>query len=121
MRRRRIIPALTCALALALPAGALAQGAGDNQYSDPFSGGNTPSQGSTGKSGGGSSHVNPQSTQSAQASPSSTPSAGSSQSGQSQGQTLPRTGFPAQLPLVYGLVMLLGGVALRRGARSRIR
>ncbi|HEX6737901.1 MAG TPA: hypothetical protein VF310_06515, partial [Vicinamibacteria bacterium] len=74
-----------------------------------------------GGGGGGNSRVSPQ----AQSSPASAPTATASQP-QSQssegapGQTLPRTGFPAFLPLAYGLVLLLTGAALRRGARSRI-
>jgi hypothetical protein len=34
--RHRRVPALTCALVLALPGTALAGGAGDDQYEDPF-------------------------------------------------------------------------------------
>jgi hypothetical protein len=121
MRRRRSIPALACALALALPSAALAQSAGDNQYQDPFSGQSpSSSQPKAPSGGGGSSQVSPQ----VQSSPSTAAAATPSQSGQSaqaaQGQTLPRTGFPVFLPLAYGLVLLLSGAALRRGARSRL-
>jgi hypothetical protein len=121
MRRRRSIPALACALALALPSAALAQSAGDQQYQDPFSG-QSPSSSQPKQApsaGGGDSQVSPQ----AQSSPSAAPSATTSQSQSAQaaqGEALPRTGFPAFLPLAYGLVLLLSGAALRRGARSRL-
>ena len=118
---------MVCALVLAMPAGALAQSAGDEQYQDPFAGqkpsSSQPKQAPSG--GGGNSQVSPQ----AQSSPSSAPASTSAavttpsqgQSAQAaQGETLPRTGFPAFLPLAYGLVLLLSGVALRRGARSRL-
>jgi hypothetical protein len=105
---------LACAVLLALPASALAQSAGDNQYTDPFSG---QSQGGGGNSGGGNAQASPQTAQAAPAAPSAT----ASQAQQpDQGAALPRTGFPTLLPLAYGLVLLLGGVALRRGARPRI-
>ena len=118
MRRRRSIPALACALALALPSAALAQSAGDDQYQDPFSGqspsSSQPKQAPSG--GGGNSQVSPQ----AQSSPSTATTAATPTQGAAQGETLPRTGFPAFLPLAYGLVLLLSGAALRRGARSRL-
>jgi hypothetical protein len=123
MRRLRSIPALACALTLALPTAALAQSAGDNQYQDPFSGqtpsSSQPKQAPSG--GGGNSQVSPQ----VQSSPASSSSASTpAAAGQSQqtaaGAALPRTGFPAFLPLAYGLVLLLCGAALRRGARSRL-
>jgi hypothetical protein len=110
---------LACAVLLALPAGALAQSAGDNQYTDPFSGqtqggGNS---GGGGNSSGGNAQASPQTAQAAPATPSGT----ATQAQQpTQGATLPHTGFPTLLPLAYGLVLLLGGVALRRGARPRI-
>jgi len=138
MRRRRCIPALVCALALTLPAGAVAQSAGDDQYQDPFSGQTQGSKGGGNSGGGGgggggnagsgnASQASPQTAQAAPSSSSGAPagqaqaSAGQAQS--SQGETLPRTGFPALLPLAYGWVLLLTGAALRRvsGARPRSR
>jgi hypothetical protein len=117
---------LVCALLLALPAHAFAQSAGDNQYTDPFQGqsqGGGNSGGGGGSSGGGSGNAGT-SNQTAQAAPttSAKPSgtASKSQSTGSQAAQLPRTGFSLALPLVYGFVLLLGGIALRRGARPRI-
>jgi hypothetical protein len=118
MRPRRTLPALVCALALGLPAGAVAQSAGDDQYTDPFSGQQPPSapQGSQGDSRGDSESA-PQTAQ-------ATPSPSETDPGQAQpaqDEALPRTGFEAVLPLAYGVVLLLSGIALRLGARSRPR
>jgi hypothetical protein len=112
---------------LALPAAALAQSAGDNQYQDPFAGqtgGGGNSGGGGGNSGGGNSggggNAGASAGATAQATPSSQPATTSQSTQQQSGATLPRTGFNAFLPLIYGLVLLLSGVALRRGARPRI-
>jgi hypothetical protein len=126
MRRRRSISALVCALALAMPAGALAQSAGDNQYQDPFSGKTPTGGGNSGGGGGGGNTSGGGGGNSSQASPQvaqSAPSAATAQAQPAQGQTLPRTGFPAFLPFAYGFVLLLAGAALRRasGARPRTR
>lgn len=136
MRRRRCIPALVCALALTLPAGAVAQSAGDDQYQDPFSGQTQGSQGGGNSGGGGggggnagsgnASQASPQTAQATPSSPGATAGQAQASAGQaqsSQGETLPRTGFPVLLPLAYGWVLLLTGAALRRvsGARPRIR
>jgi hypothetical protein len=121
MRCRGTLLALVCAVLLALPASALAQSAGDNQYQDPFSGqAPSSSQPKQAPSGGGGGNAGATAGTTAQAAPAD-PSATASQSQQSPGATLPRTGFNATLPLAYGLVLLLSGVALRRGARPRIR
>jgi hypothetical protein len=120
MRCRGTLLALVCAVLLALPASALAQSAGDNQYQDPFAGqAPSNSQPKQTPSTGSRAQVSPQSQSSAPSTASPSATAGQSQS--TQGDALPRTGFPAGLPLVYGLVLLLSGVALRRGARPRIR
>jgi LPXTG-motif cell wall-anchored protein len=99
------------ALVLALPAAALAQSAGDNQYQDPFEdqggGGQTQQQGST--------------TQQQAQAPSTTQSQGTAPSTtttQAQANTLPRTGSETgPLLLAYGAALLIGGTALRRAAR----
>jgi hypothetical protein len=124
MRCRGTLLLLVCALVLALPASALAQSAGDNQYTDPFQG---QSQGGGKSGGGGNSGANTgnsgtsnQTAQAPTASAAPSASAGQSQSSSSQAAQLPRTGFSLVLPLAYGFVLLLGGIALRRGARPRI-
>jgi hypothetical protein len=122
MRCRGTLFALVCVLLLGLPGNALAQSAGDNQYQDPFAGqspsSSQPKQAPSGGGGGGG-NAGASAGTTAQAAPAD-PSATASQSQQQAGATLPRTGFNATLPLVYGLVLLLSGVALRRGARPRI-
>jgi LPXTG-motif cell wall-anchored protein len=114
----------TAALALA-PTTALAQnGAGDDQYQDPFAGDpsqtqTTPSGGSTssGSSSGSSTQSTPQTapstTQAPPASPTQTPSAASN-------GELPRTGSDAWLPALAGLALLAVGLALmrRRGGHA---
>src|SRR4051812_1356855 len=95
----RRIAALVAALSLSLPAGALAQGAGDNQYQDPFAGEDSGSGSGSGPGGGGGAEGS-----SGNGSLSSSPPAGeqlASQSSTSSGE-LPRTGADP------GLVALLG-------------
>jgi hypothetical protein len=121
MRRLRSIPALACALTLALPTAALAQSAGDQQYQDPFSGQTPSSSQPKSSTGGGNSQVSPQAQSSpATSSSTATPAAAGQSQQAASGAALPRTGFPAFLPLAYGLVLLLCGAALKRGARSRL-
>jgi hypothetical protein len=91
-----MIAAMVAALALALPASAAAQGAGDEQYRDPF-GGQQPQQ------------QQPQQ----QAQPQAPAPTGSAPA---IGQ-LPRTGFEGVvLLLASGWALLVGGAALRRVA-----
>ena len=111
-----ILVAVVCVLAL--PAVALAQSAGDNQYTDPLAGPHSGSGSSKGTSGSsGSSTPAPSqgtSSGSAGSSPSSAaPSAGTTASG----QALPRTGGHPELIAVAGLVLLAGGLGLRRAGR----
>jgi hypothetical protein len=109
MARSRLVAALAVCAALALPAGALADSAGDNQYSDPF--GNTPPQQTTTPSQTAPAPAPaPSSTVQSQAagSPSSqTPNADPS------GQ-LPRTGLDLRLVGGIGLLLLGSGVLLLR-------
>lgn len=121
--------ALTLLLAVALPASALAQSAGDNQYQDPLAGprGNSSSGGSSGGGGGGSSGSSTPapSTGSSSGSPgSSSGTAGSTSSSGTAGATasgsaLPRTGGHPELIALAGLVLLGGGIAVRRAAATR--
>ena len=115
-RRHALATLVAAALALAAPAAALAQNAGDEQYADPFGkvqhkkSGSGTQQGSQGtqqgtSSGQGSSQP---STQGAPATSSQTATAAPAQ------QTLPRTGAPVGLFAATGAAMLCGGAALRR-------
>jgi hypothetical protein len=98
-------------LALLLPAQALGQGAGDEQYRDPFAGqqpnGSQPQQqgGSTGQTAG----------DPAAAAQETTDGTGVAAAQAQPGGELPRTGFDGVLLLLgYGWALLVGGAALRR-------
>jgi hypothetical protein len=99
---------MLAALVLALPASAAAQGAGDEQYRDPF-GGQQPKQQQPQApadqgTGAGSAP--------APAAPTATPS--TAVQVQPSGE-LPRTGFQGvALLIAYGWALLVGGAALRR-------
>lgn len=130
-RARRVAIVLASAL-LALPAGALAQGAsgaGDEQYGDPFGGGSGSGQSSGGSRGGGSGGSSGGLTQtpdlggsSASGSGASTPDAGSAGSPAdphpapevgTAGATLPNTGTDPRQLVLAGLALLLSGLGLR--------
>lgn len=125
MRFRRAA-ALTAALALSLPAGALAQSGGDDQYRDPF-GEEAPQQDPGGGDTGDTAQPAPDTSgQSAPApapvpapapAPAPAPTTGTEPTATVAGE-LPRTGLAAVLTAVAGLVMLAGGFALRRAART---
>jgi LPXTG-motif cell wall-anchored protein len=117
--RRTAIAAVTAALALS-PATALAQnGAGDEQYSDPFSGQSTPSKPKTQSS---PAQAQPAPHQQVPSTPqAATPSAAAAAPTTAAGAQLPRTGYDV-LPLaLLGVVLLGAGVVLlrRRGADGR--
>jgi LPXTG-motif cell wall-anchored protein len=121
MRSRTILILLAAAL-FALPASALAQSAGDDQYQDPLApsqggsggggGGNGGGGGSGGGGGGGGSSESgaDQNAQEAQ-----TADSGQATAAQA-GDQLPHTGFPGGALVLGGVVLLGGGVALRRAA-----
>jgi LPXTG-motif cell wall-anchored protein len=94
--------ALVLALWLALPAVALAQGAGDTQYQDPLAGGNQGSQGG-GSAGGAEGSKNPKLSTGPPNMP--TPAAVKSK--------LPRTGAEPGLVALLGTGLLLTGAGLR--------
>lgn len=120
--------ALLVALVLALPGTALAQGAGDNQYQDPFSGQGS-GQGSSGSgsqgsgsqgSGSGSSSSGSSSSGSSSSRGGSSRSTGSPSTTASASQTLPATGGqPVTLGLL-GAGLLLAGVGLRLRLRRPV-
>ena len=110
MLRPRLV-ALLAVLALAAPASAFAQSAGDEQYQDPFGGDDS---GQSGSSDQGSSSGDAGTT--AQAAPTATPSVAATQQAPAA-QQLPRTGDDPITPAVAGFWLLLGGVALRARVR----
>ena len=116
MTRSRTAASLACALALAAPAAAFAQSAGDDQYQDPLAGqdggGSGDSGGSTGGSGGsGGATPAPATGDTAPAQPAAT-TPGASTSAEAADE-LPRTGGEP-LPLVaIGAALLITGAGLR--------
>jgi hypothetical protein len=114
---RHGIACLVAVLALAAPQAAFAQGAGDEQYQDPFAGGEqeqatpTPTPAPD----------TPTSSDSAQAptTTQSTPTSSTTAQAQPGQEQLPRTGNDPFLPAVAGFWLLLGGVALRAKVRVR--
>jgi hypothetical protein len=119
-RGRYIVVALVALLvAVALPAAAVAQSAGEDQYTDPLQGGGGGSSGGGGGSSGGGSGGGggggDAPAQPAQSQTETTPAptqATPAQADDSGG--LPRTGFPVAVLVGAGLILLSGGLALRR-------
>jgi hypothetical protein len=111
---RRILP-LTCALLLALPGAALAGGAGDDQYEDPF--GDEPAQ----------SEQPAQQEEPAPATeaPAPAPAAPAEDAAPAApaaaAPALPRTGPDAGLTALGGGALLLAGLALRRRTADVVR
>jgi hypothetical protein len=120
-RGRYIAVVLVAALvAVALPAAAIAQSAGEDQYTDPLQGGGSGSSGGGGGSsgsgsgggggagGGGNAPTTQQQTETNTAPAQATPAQADDSGG------LPRTGFPVAVLVGAGLILLSGGLALRR-------
>jgi len=117
----RRIAALAAALSLALPAGAFAQGAGENQYTDPFEGEESAPQGSgagssgsgsgTGGGGGGGGELSttPPGTSESEATETPTPAG-----------ELARTGAEPGLVALLGAGLILTGAGLRVRVRRPI-
>jgi hypothetical protein len=101
-----------------VPAAALAQSAGDEQYVDPFQGGEEqPSQAPQEEPQAPPPEVPAQPAEPAPAAPAPPPVEEGSVTAaptQTASPTLPRTGFPVALLLPAGYALLLAGVALRR-------
>ena len=123
MHRSRYIALAFVALlvAVALPAAAIAQSAGEDQYTDPLQGGGSNSSGGGGSSGGGSGGGGGGGGGSAPAQSAGTQSddptpaqAAPAQADGTDGGGLPRTGFPVAVLVGAGLILLSGGLALRR-------
>jgi LPXTG-motif cell wall-anchored protein len=115
----RLITLATLVLALALPSAAFAQGAGDEQYQDPFGdeqGQQEPAP--TATPAPTQAPVQPSQSQPAPAAPATTaaPAAPAQQPAAPSGRQLPYTGFEAGWIALAGAVLLVSGVALRRRA-----
>jgi hypothetical protein len=115
---RRIASLIAAVLVLGVPAGALAQTPGDDQYTDPFGGDNqeqpsSPSQDDPEPTP----TAEPESTTAAPA-PTATPAPATASQTTDTSDQLPRTGGDP-LPLaVAGFWLVLGGVALRARVRA---
>ena len=107
---RRLAAATLAALALAAPAAALAQGAGDDQYQDPFG----TEQGDTGGGSGGSAQDEETPAPAPAAAPQEEAPLGVSEP---EIQSLPRTGADAGLAALAGVGLILTGVGLRLRVR----
>jgi hypothetical protein len=104
---RRLVILLTAVSLLALPSAALAQSAGDEQYSDPFS----QSEQQSDSQGQGPQTSEP--TAPAQTTQTSQAPAETAQD-PAPGPSLPATGLPIGLLAGTGLFLLAGGTTLRR-------
>jgi LPXTG-motif cell wall-anchored protein len=115
----RILACLSVLALLAFPATALAQSAGDEQYSDPF--GKVEDGSGTGGGGGGGGNATeaPAPDTSTPAAPAPAPAETSVESTgttatDATGAQLPRTGLPVLLLAGAGALLALAGAALRR-------
>src|SRR5437763_12163304 len=113
--------AIAVVCVLALPASAIAQSAGDNQYQDPLATPHHGSSGSTRSSGGSGSATPSQGSSSGSAAGTSGSSGAGSQSSSGTSAAagsgrLPRTGGHPELGALLGLALLTGGLGLRRAA-----
>jgi hypothetical protein len=102
---RRLVSLLLAAALLAGAPAALAQSAGDEQYSDPF--------GQQGQLNGGQGEA-PTGSAPTDAAPAPATTAAQPVASQDAGPTLPATGFPAGVLAGMGALMLAAGTTLRR-------
>jgi LPXTG-motif cell wall-anchored protein len=120
MMSPRRLAALAVALSLALPAGALAQGAGDNQYQDPFAGEDSGSGSGSGGGGGGGGGAEGTSGNGSELS--NSPPSGQQLAAQSSTPSgeLPRTGADPGLVALLGAGLILTGAGLRARVRRPV-
>jgi hypothetical protein len=104
---RAVATLLLVVAALALPAAALAQSAGDDQYVDPFEGGEQAQE-----------QPQPEAPAEPAPTPEASPEAPAAEEATAQPEptapTLPRTGLPALGAFAAGAVLIAAGAALRR-------
>jgi LPXTG-motif cell wall-anchored protein len=114
---RHRIACLVAVAVLGAPSAALAQGAGDEQYQDPFAGGDQNQ--SDDSQGSGTAQATPTPTPAAPAQAPPPTAAPSPAPAVAASQQLPRTGNDPITPAIAGFWLLLGGVALRAKVRVR--
>jgi LPXTG-motif cell wall-anchored protein len=122
MAPRRTTALLAATAALALPASALAQSAGDDQYNDPFAGkhhSKTTQSGNRGGGGGGSGSSAQPPLSNEPPNPLPNGSSGSQPGANPSGRQLPATGAESGLIALAGAGLLLAGVGLRLRLRSQ--
>jgi hypothetical protein len=112
----RLAVALAALVLLAAPAGALAQSAGDDQYTDPFAPSEEPQQG-----GGSDGTETPAPAPAPEPAPAPAEGAVAGQPevdaetpAVDPGPTLPYSGFPAGVAAGAGALLIAAGAALRR-------
>ena len=109
MRRCVLTLTVLAFLAVSLPGAALAQSAGDDQYVDPLNGVTGGGSGSGGSGGSGSGSAGAAGTAGA-----GSTSTGSGASGSALPGELARTGMELPLTAGAGVLLLAGGLGLRR-------
>lgn len=115
--RRRLIAVACSLLALSMPAVAVADSAGDNQYQDPFS--NVPSHPKQQKKSGTTTTPAPAPTPTPAPSSSSSTATTTTPAAQDPSNTLPRTGFPLLPVAALGAALVAAGLGLRRFVSDR--
>lgn len=127
MRLRHTISLLAAAATLAAPATAVAQSAGDDQYSDPFAGDNGSSDGGgsggsdggdSGGSSGGSSGGDSSSSGGGSSSGAEASTSGPTAASADDGPSLARTGAETGILALGGVSLVLAGIALRLRLRE---
>ena len=107
---RRLVTLILAALMLALPAAALAQSAGDEQYADPFGPTEEPNNSQGQQAQAPEQEAAPAPTPAEPAAPAEEVTA----SQETAAPTLPTTGLPAGVLAAGGALLLAGGTTLRR-------
>ena len=115
MSARRLTAAVVSALLFAVPAPALAQSAGDDQYADPIEEPAPPSNDAGGGDTGSGSGTAP----SAPAQPSAPTDPGTTTAAPAAAGELPRTGGDAALLGLVGAALLLAGAGVRLASDPR--
>jgi hypothetical protein len=117
---RALTALITAAALLAAPTVALGQSAGDEQYTDPFQGGDgggqeQPAQQPSEPAPSEPVEPSPGGNGTAEAAPLAE-SAPSAEAAQEASPTLPRTGLPVLILATIGYALLLAGIVIRRKA-----
>ena len=110
MLRTPLLAIVTAMAVLAVPAAAVAQSAGIDQYQDPLATGHHKTQHSSPQGGSSGTNGNASTT----APQTTTTTDPTTHATNTSGKQLPRTGFDVILPVEVGLLLLLSGLTLQR-------